>query len=147
MSDLYNQRLYLKQSTTGPIFQQIQDRKQNPWIPITPFTARWKHGDKVLTQTQFPLQLAWAITVHKSQGLTLDKAVTDPREVDFTPGLSFVAMSRVKRISGLLFKTLFPISHLQKLWGSSGDLDSDTEHHSHLPLGLLPDVDLTAYHV
>ena len=147
MSDLYNQRLYLKQSTTGPIFQQIQGREQNPWIPITPFTARWEHGDKVLTRTQFPLWLAWAITVHKIQGLTLDKAVIDLGEVDFTPGLSFVAMSRVKRISGLLFKTLFPISHLQKLWGSSGDLDTDIERRRHLPLRPLPVIDLTAYHV
>jgi ATP-dependent exoDNAse (exonuclease V) alpha subunit len=44
------------------------------------------------------MQLAWAITVHKIQGLTLDKAVIDLGEVDFTPGLSFVAMSQVKKI-------------------------------------------------
>ena len=52
--------------------------------------------------------------------------------MDFTPGLSFVAISRVKKLSGLLFKTSFPIGRLQKLRGSSADLDTDNEHHSHL---------------
>jgi hypothetical protein len=67
--------------------------------------------------------------------------------VDFTPGLSFVAMSRVKKLSGLLFKTPFLIGRLQKLQGSSADLDADTERRRHLPLGPLPNIDLTAYHV
>jgi hypothetical protein len=67
--------------------------------------------------------------------------------VDFTPGLSFVAMSRVKKLSGLLFKTPFLIGRLQKLQGSSADLDADTERCRHLPLGPLPNIDLTAYHV
>jgi len=58
-----------------------------------------------------------------------------------------VAMSQVKKISGLLFKTPFPISHLQKPQGSSGDLDTDIEHCRHLPLRPLPDIDLIAYHV
>jgi ATP-dependent DNA helicase PIF1 len=132
---------------TGPTFERIQGREQGPWVPITPFTARWDKGDKVFTRTQFPLRLAWAITVHKSQGLTLDKAVIDLGEVDFTPGLSFVAMSRVKRLSGLLFKSPFPISRLQKPRGSSSDLDTDTERRRQLRLGPLPGIDLTAYNV
>jgi hypothetical protein len=77
----------------------------------------------------------------------LDKAVISLGEVDFTPGLSFVAMSWVKKISGLLFKTPFPISRLQKIRGSSEDLNTDAERRSHLPLGPLPDVDLTMYQV
>lgn len=87
------------------------------------------------------------MTVHKSQGLTLDKAVIDLGEVDFTPGLSFVAMSRVKNISGLLFKSSFPLSRLQKQRGSSGDLDTDVERCRHLPLRALLDVDLRAYNI
>jgi hypothetical protein len=67
--------------------------------------------------------------------------------VDFTPGLSFVAMSRVKKLSGLLFKTPFPIGRLKKPRGSSGDLDADTERRRHLPLRPLPDIDLTEYHL
>jgi hypothetical protein len=77
----------------------------------------------------------------------LDKAVIDLGEVDFTSGLSFVAMSRVKKISGLLFKSPFPISRLQKPRGSSGDLDTDTERRRGMPLGPLPDINVTAYDV
>jgi hypothetical protein len=79
--------------------------------------------------------------------LTLDKAVIDLGEVDFTPGLSFVAMSRVKKLSGLLFKSPFLIGRLKKPQGSSEDLAADTECRRNLPLGPLQDVDLTAYHV
>lgn len=65
--------------------------------------AEWKveeNGTVRARIMQLPLRLAWAITVHKSQGMSMDEAVMDLSQV-FEFGQGYVALSRVRRLSGL----------------------------------------------
>ncbi len=63
------------------------------------------------TFQQFPLRLAWGITVHKSQGLTFEKAILDLSGA-FAPGQVYVALSRLTSLEGLVLSTALPQSGL-----------------------------------
>ena len=57
------------------------------------------------TYGQYPVKLAWAVTVHKSQGLTFERAIIDVGQA-FAPGQVYVALSRLKSLDGLVLRTL-----------------------------------------
>lgn len=79
----------------------IVELRNGRTVLMTPDTWELRDGDKKRASiTQIPLRLAWAITIHKSQGMTLDAARIDLRRA-FVEGMGYVALSRVKRLDAL----------------------------------------------
>ncbi|MEH6535886.1 MAG: helix-turn-helix domain-containing protein [Psychroserpens sp.] len=66
---------------------------------------------KVGSYTQIPLRLAWSITIHKSQGLTFEKAIIDAQGA-FAHGQTYVALSRCKNLEGLVLKSKIDSSQI-----------------------------------
>jgi len=70
-------------------------------IYVEPHSWSLSEDGKIRAEiTQLPLRLAWAITIHKSQGMSLDAAEIDLSKA-FTPGMGYVALSRVRSLQGL----------------------------------------------
>ncbi|OHA34175.1 MAG: AAA family ATPase [Candidatus Taylorbacteria bacterium RIFCSPLOWO2_01_FULL_45_15b] len=89
--------LRFEQSSGLPVVKT----KENRYITVSPMEWSIEENGKVRASIrQLPLRLAWAITVHKSQGMSMDEAIMDLSQV-FEYGQGYVALSRVRRLSGL----------------------------------------------
>ncbi|MBL9029649.1 MAG: ATP-binding domain-containing protein, partial [Caedimonas sp.] len=64
------------------------------------------------TYTQYPLMLAWAVTIHKSQGKTFERVIIDMGKGAFAQGQSYVALSRCTSLEGMVLKKRFSRNHI-----------------------------------
>ncbi|KAI8404628.1 hypothetical protein FOFC_16123 [Fusarium oxysporum] len=129
----------------GPVFLTTPDGKKI--VPILPVERDFLIGATLCTRTQFPLIVCYAITVHKSQSITEDMIVTDLSCRDFQTGLSYVAVSRVKTLEGLMLDAPFDRNHLIYASPPDGDSARDKKKcykidpsglcHGHLPGNLV----------
>ena len=106
-----------KDMDPGSVPDHLKGLTQAEEMLIAPFETSWSTtGDDRGHETrhQMPLALCWSITMHKSQGQTMDKAVVDLEKSEFTAsGLTFVCLSRTKRLVDLLIEPM-PLERLSK---------------------------------
>ena len=114
--------MFIKNDVTGRFVNGTRsvvigfDKSPAAWPIVKTYTDRiivvkpeeWNYEDNGIiraTIKQIPLRLAWAITIHKSQGMTLDAAEIDLGDA-FEPGMGYVALSRVRSLGGLKLMNL-----------------------------------------
>ncbi|KKR35185.1 MAG: PIF1 helicase [candidate division CPR2 bacterium GW2011_GWC1_39_9] len=90
---------------TWTVFHFDYDQKQKSLVSKT-----------VGSFTQYPIKLAWAITIHKSQGKTFDKVIIDIRNGTFAHGQMYVALSRCTSLDGIVLKKEILKKHILMDW-------------------------------
>ena len=84
-------------------------------FPVALLVRSCEKNGRKCTRKQFPLKVAYAITIHKSQELTLELIVIDLGDVEFAAGLTYVVLSRVKRLIDLVFSVYYDKKRFDKI--------------------------------
>jgi ATP-dependent DNA helicase PIF1 len=99
---------------------RLQSTEQIVWVhkfrwEVFKFTTVGKNivSEPIGTFSQFPFRLAWAVTIHKSQGKTFDNVIVDIGRGTFASGQMYVALSRCTSFEGLVLKTPIKKHHIQ----------------------------------
>ena len=84
-------------------------------FPIVPMTKQWFEGTKSVTRTMLPLNLAYAISIHKSQGMTIENVIANIGPNEFSNGLTNTAITRVKKFDNLAFDPFYSFERFDKI--------------------------------
>ena len=99
---------------------------------------RWEEmiyeGGQAHTRAQFPIMLAWCVTIHKAQGLTLDRVLIDAGSDERAMGQLFVALTRVRHPDHVAFSPMPPLDRVTTLIARKKSLHDRKRHERHLRL-------------
>ncbi len=108
---LENDKIWVQCEFDEPEIEVIRDMWRNVRYSWNP-SARQVEEEELGTFTQYALRLAWAVTIHKSQGLTLENVIIDAGQ-SFAPGQVYVALSRCTTLSGIVLHSRILPSSIQ----------------------------------
>lgn len=100
---LYSDKVLVQCTPNEPLIEVRRETWQNIQYKLDPQSKEIKENIAGSFE-QIPLRLAWAITIHKSQGLTFEKAIIDA-EASFAHGQTYVALSRCTSLEGIVLKS------------------------------------------
>jgi len=111
---------YDKKSGIDVIVVKFQDGNEEEIVPFTWEIFHFYYNEETKTIesevvgkfTQYPLKLAWAVTIHKSQGKTFDKVIIDVGRGTFAGGQVYVALSRCTSFDGIILKKPIKKEHI-----------------------------------
>ena len=87
-------------------------------VPIFPQCREWMIGENKFSRKALPLLLGYAVTIHRSQGMTIDRVILNVGPKEFASGITYTGASRVKGLHFLAFDPLPSFDRIQSIFGT-----------------------------
>ena len=97
---------------TGPSFHPTEEKL----VPIVPVLRNWYESKTEHHRIMLPLIPSYAITIHKSQGQTLDKIIVNLGDKEFASGLTYTALSRATKLQNIKFDPFPNLSRIKSIF-------------------------------